>query len=55
MWYDEIDAARLKTGEDEALEVEARRLSHAGTLGEQARQLGGLLDGRGRRSAPVPR
>ena len=41
---DEIDRAKLKNGEDESLEAEARRLNHAGTLGEQARKLGGLLD-----------
>src|SRR4030095_1384824 len=41
---DEIDRARLKSGEDESLDAEARRLNHAGTLGEQARKLGGLLD-----------
>jgi DNA repair protein RecN (Recombination protein N) len=40
----EIDAARLQPGEDEALDVEARRLGHAGTLAEQARRLGQLLD-----------
>jgi DNA repair protein RecN (Recombination protein N) len=41
----EIDQARLVAGEDAALEGEARRLSHAGTLGEQARKLATLLDG----------
>jgi DNA repair protein RecN (Recombination protein N) len=41
----EIDAVRLKPGEEEALDGEARRLSHAGTLGEQARRLADLLDG----------
>jgi DNA repair protein RecN (Recombination protein N) len=41
---DEIDRAKLKSGEEESLDAEARRLNHAGTLGEQARNLGGLLD-----------
>lgn len=41
----EIDAVKLLPGEDEALDSEARRLSHAGTLGEQARRLADLLDG----------
>ncbi len=41
----EIDAASLRPGEDEALDLEARRLGHAGTLAEQARHLSGLLDG----------
>ena len=40
----EIDAAKLQPGEDEALDGEARRLGHAGTLAEQARRLGQLLD-----------
>ncbi|HXI21994.1 MAG TPA: AAA family ATPase, partial [Gemmatimonadales bacterium] len=31
----EIDQARLRPGEAESLEAEARRLAHAGTLGEQ--------------------
>jgi DNA repair protein RecN (Recombination protein N) len=35
----EIDAAKLKQGEDEALEIEARRLSQAGTLVEQAQRI----------------
>jgi DNA repair protein RecN (Recombination protein N) len=41
----EIEAARLRPGEDEALDTEARRLGHAGTLAEQARRLGQLLEG----------
>lgn len=41
----EIEQARLRPGEDEELDAEARRLSHAGTLGEQARRLAALLDG----------
>ena len=43
----EIRDARLKPGEDERLEAEARKLSHAGTLGEQARRLADALDGEG--------
>jgi DNA repair protein RecN (Recombination protein N) len=35
----EIDQARLRVGEDEALQVEARRLSQAGALGEQAQRI----------------
>lgn len=41
----EIEQARLQAGEDEQLDAEARRLSHAGTLGDQARKLVLLLDG----------
>ena len=41
----EIRDAKLTPGEDERLEVEARRLSHAGTLGEQARRLAEAIDG----------
>lgn len=41
----EIDAVRLRPGEDEALDTEARRLGHATTLGEQAGRLAELLDG----------
>lgn len=40
----EIDAARPVIGEDEALAREASRLAQAGTLGEQVRELGQLLD-----------
>ena len=41
----ESDAARLRAGEDEMLDAEARRLGHAGTLAEQARRLEALLQG----------
>ena len=41
----EIRDAKLKLGEDEKLEGEARRLAHAGTLGEQARRLADALEG----------
>ena len=41
----EIRDAKLTAGEDERLETEARRLSHAGTLGEQARRLAESVDG----------
>ncbi|HWA58878.1 MAG TPA: DNA repair protein RecN [Gemmatimonadales bacterium] len=41
----EIAGAKLRAGEDDELDGEARRLSHAGTLGEQARKLALLLDG----------
>ena len=41
----EIRDAKLTSGEDERLEAEARRLSHAGTLGEQARRLAEAVDG----------
>ena len=41
----EIDAAKLRPGEDESLDQEARRLAHAGTLAEQAQRLAQLLDG----------
>ncbi len=40
----EIDDAKLAAGEDEALDLEARRLGHAGTLAEQARRLAALLE-----------
>jgi DNA repair protein RecN (Recombination protein N) len=42
---DEIDTARLQPGEDEALQVEARRLSQAGTLVEQAQRIVEALEG----------
>ena len=42
---DEIDAARIKVGEDEALQLEARRLSQAGALVEQAQRIVGALEG----------
>jgi DNA repair protein RecN (Recombination protein N) len=41
----EIDQARLKPGEEEALQVEARRLSQAGTLGEQAQRIVDAVEG----------
>jgi DNA repair protein RecN (Recombination protein N) len=41
----EIAAARITTGEDEALAQEARRLAHASALEEQARLLAEALDG----------
>ncbi|MFI5235080.1 MAG: DNA repair protein RecN, partial [Gemmatimonadales bacterium] len=41
----EIRDAKLKVGEDEALAAEARRLSHAGVLLEQARKVAELMDG----------
>ncbi|HUF36011.1 MAG TPA: DNA repair protein RecN [Gemmatimonadales bacterium] len=41
----EIDAARLIPGEDEALQVEARRLSQAGTLAELAQRIADALEG----------
>jgi DNA repair protein RecN (Recombination protein N) len=42
---EEIDRARLKPGEDGALELEARRLSQAGALGEYARRIADAVDG----------
>jgi DNA repair protein RecN (Recombination protein N) len=44
---DEIDAARLKPGEDEALQIEARRLGQAGALVEQAQRIVEALEGEG--------
>jgi DNA repair protein RecN (Recombination protein N) len=41
----EIDGAQLKPGEDEALQVEARRLSQAGALVEQAQRIVEALEG----------
>lgn len=41
----EINQARLKPGEDEALQLEARRLSQAGTLVEQAQRIVDALEG----------
>jgi DNA repair protein RecN (Recombination protein N) len=41
----EIDGAKLKPGEDQALEVEARRLSQAGALVEQAQRMVNALEG----------
>ncbi|HEY7635769.1 MAG TPA: DNA repair protein RecN [Gemmatimonadales bacterium] len=44
---EEIDRAKLKIGEDEALQLEARRLSQAGALAEQAQRIGEALEGEG--------
>lgn len=44
----EIDAARLKPGEDEALDLEARRLSQAGALTDLARRVADAVDGEDR-------
>jgi DNA repair protein RecN (Recombination protein N) len=41
----EIEQARLKAGEDESLQIEARRLSQAGSLAEQASRIADLLEG----------
>lgn len=41
----EIDDARLKPGEDEQLQDEARRLSQAGTLGDHAQHIVDALEG----------
>jgi DNA repair protein RecN (Recombination protein N) len=41
----EIEQAKLRPGEDEALQVEARRLSQAGALGEQAQRIVDALEG----------
>ena len=41
----EIDGARVKPGEDEALQVEARRLSQAGSLAELAQRIADALEG----------
>ena len=41
----EIGAARIKPGEDEELQVEARRLSQAGALVEQAQRIADALEG----------
>ncbi|HET7469768.1 MAG TPA: hypothetical protein VFJ81_08845, partial [Gemmatimonadales bacterium] len=41
----EIDQARLRRGEDEALQLEARRLSQAGTLAEQAQRIVDAIEG----------
>jgi DNA repair protein RecN (Recombination protein N) len=42
---EEIDGARIQPGEDEALQAEARRLSQAGALVEQAQRLVDALEG----------
>jgi DNA repair protein RecN (Recombination protein N) len=41
----EIEQARLRVGEDEALQTEARRLSQAGALGELAQRMADALEG----------
>jgi DNA repair protein RecN (Recombination protein N) len=41
----EIDQAKLKPGEDEALQLEARRLGQAGVLGEQAQRIADAIEG----------
>ena len=41
----EIEQAGLAPGEDEALQAEARRLGHAGALGEQAQRIVDALEG----------
>jgi DNA repair protein RecN (Recombination protein N) len=41
----EIDGAKLQPGEDEALQLEARRLSQAGALVEQAQRMVDALEG----------
>ena len=41
----EIDGAKIKPGEDEALQLESRRLSQAGTLVEQAQRIVEALEG----------
>jgi DNA repair protein RecN (Recombination protein N) len=41
----EIDQAKIKPGEDEALQAEARRLSQAGALVEHAQQIVDALEG----------
>jgi DNA repair protein RecN (Recombination protein N) len=41
----EIDGAKIKAGEDEALQLEARRLSQAGALVEQAQRIVEALEG----------
>ena len=41
----EIDGAKLQPGEEEALQVEARRLSQAGALVEQAQRMVDALEG----------
>jgi DNA repair protein RecN (Recombination protein N) len=41
----EIDGARIKPGEEESLQAEARRLSQAGTLAELAQRIADALEG----------
>ncbi|HEX3232856.1 MAG TPA: DNA repair protein RecN [Gemmatimonadales bacterium] len=43
----EIDRAKLRPNEDAALQVEARRLSQAGALAEQAQRIADALEGDG--------
>ncbi|HET6798123.1 MAG TPA: DNA repair protein RecN [Gemmatimonadales bacterium] len=43
----EIDSAKITPGEDEALQLEARRLSQAGALVEQAQRIVDALEGEG--------
>lgn len=43
--HNEITAARLVAGEDDALALEAKRLAHAGALEEQARVVAEAIDG----------
>ena len=40
----EIDAARIRPGEEESLQLEARRLMQAGAIGEHARHIAEALD-----------
>ena len=42
---DEIDAARIKAGEDEELQIEARKLSQAGALVEHGQRIVDALEG----------
>ncbi len=49
----EIDRARLRPGEEEELETEARRLGHAGALMEQAGKLVEVLDGDAQGALPA--
>ncbi len=42
---DEVDGAKVIAGEDDQLDAEVVRLSHAGVLGEEARRLAEALDG----------
>ncbi|MEK6596869.1 MAG: AAA family ATPase, partial [Gemmatimonadota bacterium] len=42
---EEIEAAKLVPGEDGSLDVEARRLSQAGTLSDLARRIADLIEG----------
>jgi DNA repair protein RecN (Recombination protein N) len=42
---EEVDAAKLRPGEDETLDRDINRLAQAGTLGDEARRLADALDG----------